>query len=634
MVFGGAESPAGFGTVPRVSRFVLGTFLAAAALCVSGSVRATPVAVAPPLYPVPQSVVPAGTPVAVPAVVRIITTPASDPSAVAAVRSALAGAGIATTTATSAALWIYIGRNLHAERELGVQTAAGLPAEGYVLAVGRGHDGTARVVLDGATRTGQFYAAQTFRQLLGRRSTMPALVIRDWPSFRRRGVVEGFYGKPWSLAQTLSMLDFMGAHKLDFFMYGPKSDGYLRENWRAPFPASYRSMLRSLVGRAATNHVTFDLVLSPGLSVCYTSPADRALMLAKLSSAYALGVRSFTLAFDDIPRDRPLCPMDASLGQGDTGLALAQAQLANDLEDALRAAHPGLAPLIVVPTDYSGVDPTAYTDALAGTLDPALSVEWTGRYGTSVVISHDDAAAAVAMYRHPVIIWDNYWVTDYAPGYLALGALDRHDPTLPSLTSGIVADPMTQPQASRIGLFTLADYAWNAPAYDLTASWNASLKEFAGGGQAATSALRVFADFNWGSGLNELQAPGLAAAIDRFWTQWTTGDASAAKVLDTQFATLAGAPAVLTAKLGNPEFLAEAAPWLNATQAWARAARAAVALLVDTSAGNSARAAADRTRLAAAVATAQRFALLTPPISAGGSVVTTFIQSVETQAGG
>jgi hyaluronoglucosaminidase len=459
-------------------------------------------------------------------------------------------------------------------------------------------------------------------------------VIRDWPSFQRRGIVEGFYGTPWSQPERLSMLDWMAAHKLDFYMYGPKDDAYLRAQWAAPFPAAYRTMLRQLVQRAAADHITLNLVLSPGLSACYSSDADRSAAVGKLESAYALGVRSFTLAFDDIPLDRGPCPSDAALGTGDAAVATAQAGFVNAVAAALQAAHPDLAPPYVVPTVYSGVQSTPYTDALAAALDPSIPVQWTGRYGTSVAVSRDDASAAEAMYRRPVTLWDNYFVTDYAPGYLALGALDRHDPSLPGLLKGIVADPMQYPQASRLGLFTLADYAWNSPAYQLTQSWNASIKEFAGGRPAVTAALASFADMNWGSLLNPLQAPGIGGAIERFWSAWNAGDATAATTLDARLRVVQGAADVLRSQLGNPEFLSEVGPWLDVTTDWATAARQALTLLVDTSSGNRTKVAADRASLGSLVANAVSVALRTPSPIVGGGVLATFVRNVETQAGG
>ena len=47
-------------------------------------------------------------------------------------------------------------------------------------------------------------------------------VITDYPSFAERGVVEGFYGTPWTHQDRLDILRFEGAHALNVYYYAPK----------------------------------------------------------------------------------------------------------------------------------------------------------------------------------------------------------------------------------------------------------------------------------------------------------------------------------------------------------------------------------------------------------------------------
>jgi len=617
-----------------VNRLGPAVILAASALAVAGTAQGSRGPTAPAIFPTPQSVALRGGRIGVPPVVRLVTTQRSDPAAVAAVTGALADAGLTIVRTPAAALWVYVGRDAAVERTLGAATAAGLPTGGYVLVSGRGRDGRGRVVLDGADRDGQFNAAQTLRQLLDHRLSIPSLVIRDWPSLRWRGVVEGFYGRPWAQPERLAMLDFMGRHKLNFFMYGPKADVYLRARWNAPFPAWYQAKLRALVARAAADHVVLNLVLSPGLSICYTSPWDRQELIAKLDSAYALGVRSFTIALDDIDLSRPHCAPDAQYGTDQVAAAVVQASLLDAVEQQFVRKRPGVLPLLAVPTQYSGVAATPYTDALANHLDPRVVVQWTGAYGVSVVIGGNDVHAASFIYRHPLLVWDNYYVTDYAPQYLALGPLDRHDPVIVTSLRGLVADPMEQAEASRIGLFTVADYAWNSEAYDALRSWNASLREFSGGDPHALAALRAFADANWGSQLNPVQAPALTAAVKAFWAGWNAGHPTAAARLDATLQTLASAPATLAATLPNPEFLAEVEPWLTTTAAWAAAARAALAELVAKRAGRAAVAAAKAAAVPGLVAVAKSRTIGITYVAVAGGVLERFVSDAQAAAAG
>ena len=51
-----------------------------------------------------------------------------------------------------------------------------------------------------------------------------------------RGIVEGFYGKPWTQEQRIDMMAFCEAHRLNAYIYAPKDDPYHREKWREPYP--------------------------------------------------------------------------------------------------------------------------------------------------------------------------------------------------------------------------------------------------------------------------------------------------------------------------------------------------------------------------------------------------------------
>ena len=54
---------------------------------------------------------------------------------------------------------------------------------------------------------GAFYAIQTLKQL-AEESEIPFMTITDYPDMPYRGVVEGFYGTPWSHETRVSLLDF------------------------------------------------------------------------------------------------------------------------------------------------------------------------------------------------------------------------------------------------------------------------------------------------------------------------------------------------------------------------------------------------------------------------------------------
>ena len=63
---------------------------------------------------------------------------------------------------------------------------------------------------------------------------------RTNPSSRDRppkfwGVVEGFYGRPWTHEQRLELIDFLARRGMNTFIYGSKDDPLVRRDWRLPY---------------------------------------------------------------------------------------------------------------------------------------------------------------------------------------------------------------------------------------------------------------------------------------------------------------------------------------------------------------------------------------------------------------
>ena len=61
------------------------------------------------------------------------------------------------------------------------------------------------------------------------------LEVVDGPDFAVRGVVEGFYGKPWTHAQKLKGIEYFADYNMNTYFLAPKDDPLQRFNWRSPF---------------------------------------------------------------------------------------------------------------------------------------------------------------------------------------------------------------------------------------------------------------------------------------------------------------------------------------------------------------------------------------------------------------
>ncbi|MGW0811709.1 beta-N-acetylglucosaminidase domain-containing protein [Streptomyces viridiviolaceus] len=480
-------------------------------------------------------------------------------------------------------------------------------AEGYALRVSGDRPG-AQIVLGGKDAAGQFYAVQTLRQLFvrdGREGWKAAGVrVSDFPSMPLRGTIEGFYGQPWTHAERLDQMDFYGDVKANTYIYAPKDDPYHRSKWREPYPADKQAELGELVRRATANHVRFTFAVSPGESICYSDAADRKALKAKLQALYDLGTRAFSIPLDDISYTRWNCEADrAAFGEPGRGAAArAQVDLLNDVQRTFIATHEGSQPLQMVPTEYGDLTNTAYKQTLRDTLDPAVEVMWTGTDVVPPKITNEEADKASELFGRKVFVWDNYPVNDFGntSGRLLLAPYDKREAGLSAHLSGIVANPMNQPYASKVAVFGVADFTWNDRAYDAGRSWPRAMAYLAGGDREATDALLVLGDLEhlaptFGATPWQPQAPELTRRVARFWEAWDAGSRTeAVEALRAHATAVEQAPATIRGGSVQEGFVNDAGPWLDATELWGKAMVTMLDALAARQAGH--REAADRLR--------------------------------------
>ncbi|MFB7185015.1 beta-N-acetylglucosaminidase domain-containing protein [Streptomyces sp. NPDC056230] len=590
--------------------------------------RGTPV-----IAPTPQSVKKRSDRITISPTVTLVAGATSDEPSLRVVESALRRAGAKRVVRGDepgrSGLTVHVG-DAAALAALRLDGPSALPADGYVLGIGAG-----RIVLAGKDTTGTYYAAQTLRQVLPQErhpgAEVAGLAVRDWPGTALRGVIEGFYGTPWSHEARLDQLDYYGEHKMNIYVYSPKDDPYLRAKWRDAYPADRLAQIKELTDRAVQRHVEFTYALSPGLSVCYSSDADAKALVDKFQTIWDIGVRTFAVPLDDISYTDWNCAEDkAKWGTGGGAAGAAQAYLLNRVNKEFISTHPGAQPLQMVPTEYYNVSASPYKKALSEQLDPDVLVEWTGVGVVAPTMTVAEAEAARTVFGHPILTWDNYPVNDYATDRLLLGPFNGREKGLPGRLAGITANPMIQPYASKIALYTVADYAWNDAAYDPRTSWGEGLKEYAGGDPRTAKALRAFADVNYSSALNKDQAPELAA---EFADYWKSGDAAR---LGSALGALGSAPDRLRSSLPDRGFLADSGPWLDATKSWAVAARTALGMVEAARAGKGAQAWELRQRLAAQVTAAKSFTYTgldgrKVPILVGDGVLDRFIDAANAE---
>ena len=384
-------------------------------------------------------------------------------------------------------------------------------AEGYYLAVNSN-----KVVIAGNDGSGTFYGVQTFIQIASQQNVMN-VTVTDYPSVPQRGLVEGYYGNPYSKENRIGLFELFGRQKMNVYIYGPKDDAYHKSKWREEYPATQAAQITEYVNAAKANKVEFVWAIHPGEDIQWND-TDRANIVNKLKAMCKLGVRTFAVFWDDLWND------DGSHGDE-------QAELMNYIAQQLEAAYPDVKPMIICPTQYNrGWANAVYLPALGNIMNPDINIMWTGN---SVVdmINKGDMEWINGQIKRKAYIWLNYPVSDYCIDHLLMGPTYGNDLDIADMLSGFTANPMEYAEASKLSLFSIADYNWNMPAYDADASWEAAIEYLM---PESTAEFRFFCENNvdLGSTVHGLrrtnESPDFVTAKERFEENMREGARQAA----------------------------------------------------------------------------------------------------------
>lgn len=399
--------------------------------------------------------------------------------------------------------------------------------------------------------TGVFYGIQTLRQVLEspisqNGKTVPCLEVNDYPVFPYRGIVEGFYGTPWSHKVRLSLIDFYGRYKLNTYVYGPKDDPYHSSpNWRKPYPADQARNIHELVEACDKNRVEFVWAIHPGKDIKWNEE-DYNNLKHKFDLMYQLGVRSFAIFFDDIS------------GEGTNPAK--QVELLNRLTKEFVKVKGDVSPLIICPTDYSRAwanpTPEGSLSVYGRTLDPSVRVFWTGDVVCSD-ITRSTLAWVNSRIKRPALVWWNYPVTDYVRHIVLQGPVYGLENTITAgEMTGLLSNPMEHGEASKLALYSVADYAWNPAAYNALDSWERALAAMA---PQAKDAYRTFAihSADTETGYRRDESWETTTFSLGHYTQQQYDD------LMREFEKIEKVPAQLEQGLANRGLFSELRPWLT-----------------------------------------------------------------------
>jgi hyaluronoglucosaminidase len=264
------------------------------------------------------------------------------------------------------------------------------------------------------------------------------------------GLIEGFYGKPWSWNEREETISFLAPHGYGFYLYAPKADTFLRRRWREEYPAEEAHRLRALAARCGQLGVRFGVGLSPyELYLGFDLPAKEALA-RKLDFLAAIPVSDLAILFDDMRGDSP-------------DLAERQIEVIDWVAERTSADR-----LFVCPSYYSddpvldrafGQRPEGYVERLAAGLDPAIEIFWTGEEVLSREFSIGHLSRVREQLGRKPFLWDNYPVNDgqRMSQYLHLRSFTGRPASIADHISGHGVNPALQPTLTRIPALTLVE---------------------------------------------------------------------------------------------------------------------------------------------------------------------------------
>lgn len=320
----------------------------------------------------------------------------------------------------------------------------------------------------------------------------------DWPAMKRRGLIEGFYGTPWSLTQELDAIRELWEQKMNTYIYSPKDDVYHREKWAALYPEENLSNLLALLNQCKKYYVDFYYMLAPGLTIRYTSEEDFEKLMAKYRQLYDLGVTQLGLLLDDIqeeltwPEDREVYE---TYGDAHNALCLKAYHALKELDASIQ--------FTVCPTIYRGSPAQDYIVKMGHALPEEVSVFWTGPKTCAFDLSAEHTRDFIRHTGHKPFYWDNYPVNDAKMVVeMHLAPIANRDYELAELSDGIVANTMEHKEASMLSVISYAHFMWAPNTYDKERSFAIAIRQCLG--SEFINSVELLAEFCYVSCINHM----------------------------------------------------------------------------------------------------------------------------------
>lgn len=404
--------------------------------------------------------------------------------------------------------------------DLSVLTKSG-KFDRHVLSLTDAANGVAQLIIIGENTDATFMGLASLEQMLDATTTaMPTVTISDYADLKERGIIEGFYGKPYSCEVRKDLLRFMMRNKMNCYVYGPKSDVYHSGKWDEAYPTTLTESqrksgfvtqqdLREFTSVAHQTKVSVVWAIHPGESLLEDNDVVSKIV-GKFAKMYDLGFRQFAVFADDVGVPGTQSGMELTA----TRISEIQRSMENRWNTAGANPADTIKPLRFTPQIYcynfagSAWQFNTFFKTLSA-MPSNVTVYYTGR-GVWSVPNNNDLNTVQTQFGRNVIWWWNYPCNDNGTGPSEIYPLDmrsnfidmpnvgstsRLDTELTAGNQGILCNPMEQGSAARTALFSAGDYCWNNRGFNNNKSWEASFKALFPGRTELQEAYRFLAPY-------------------------------------------------------------------------------------------------------------------------------------------
>jgi hyaluronoglucosaminidase len=293
------------------------------------------------------------------------------------------------------------------------------------------------------------------------------------------GIIEGFYGRPWTWDARRAVAAFLQPRGYSFYIYAPKADELLRKRWQEEHPAETAKELRALSAHCRSLGLRFGVGLSPYEIYRSFDAAAKDALGKKLAWLDSVGVDDLAILFDDMRGDLP-------------DLAKTQATIVDWASGHTRASRVIMCPSYYTDDPnidrYFGQRPANYLEDLGKLLDRKVEIFWTGEEVCSREFSPGHLKRVAGQIGRKPFLWDNYPVNDgmRMSQHLHLRAFTGRPANIAQHISAHAVNPALQPMLSLIPAASLADSYAMGDKYEYAASFHRAAAALGGEEFAAT----------------------------------------------------------------------------------------------------------------------------------------------------